>query len=292
MEEKTASTTHSSTILAHQVYGKERVRFLRVVRDGKQHRVMDVRAGISLEGDFADAYTSDNNHQVVATDTMKNTLTVLAYEDPADSLEGYALRVAAYFLGKFDHVSKVSLRLQEKTWQRVVTHEGPHPFVFCGSLPEPVVTLEATREQTILRGGVRRWELMKTTESGFAGFPRDEFTTLPETLDRILATEAAMDWTYTNPAPADFADIRSRILGAALEVFANEYSPSVQRTIWQIGEAVLRITPEISSIRIAMPNKHYLPLNLSAFQRPANQNICFLPTDEPHGQIEATITRG
>jgi urate oxidase len=292
-KDKLSTSRHSfmKTKLIHQRYGKERVRFMRVVRAETDHRVMDVKAGISLEGEFSDAYYSDSNHQVIATDTMKNTLIVLAHDDPSKALESYGLRVVEHFLTAYDHITKVSLHLEQKLWKRMTVQGKPHPFTFEGSNLRPTVRIEATRDTLKLWSGVECWELMKTTESGFIGYPRDAFTTLPETRDRILATEASVEWLFQKIEGVDFASVQDRILGAAAEVFAGQYSPSVQRTLFQMGEAALQTAPEIRSIRLTMPNKHYLPLNLSAFGRPEKQDNCYLPTDEPHGQIEAEVGR-
>lgn len=280
--------------LCGQRYGKERVRFLRVVRTPGAHRISDVTAGISLQGDFAFAYLTDSNASVVPTDTMKNTLTVLAHDFAGEPLEILARKIGAHFLSRHPQVEKVSVRLVEKGWQRVVLDGTPREHFFTGTPPEATVRLEATRAEVFLWGGVRAWELLKTTGSGFAGFPRDEFTTLPETDDRIRATRAEVEWQYTDPTAeeTDFAALRERFLTTGLRIFGDEYRPSVQRTLFQMGRAMLAIAPEISRVRLAMPNKHYLPLNLSAFGRPAAQGSCYLPTDEPHGQIEAEVGRG
>ncbi len=284
--------------LHHQRYGKQRVRFLRVIRDSDAHRVMDVKAGISLEGEFLEAYYTENNQQVVATDTMKNTLIVLGHDDPGDAIETYGLRVVNHFLAEFAHVKGVTLTLEEKPWVRAQIDGQAQPVSFEGGTVIPTARIIATRNdeaiQAELWSGVKHWELLKTTGSGFVGFPRDAFTTLPETRDRILATEATVEWRLTKAAiqiPIDFPILRERLLATLLKVFATEYSPSVQRTLFQMGDAALSVAPEIDSIRLAMPNKHYLPLDLTAFGKPHKQNICFLPTDEPHGQIEAEITR-
>jgi urate oxidase len=137
--------------------------------------------------------------------------------------------------------------------------------------------------------GVRGVLLLKSTASAFKGFPRDEYTTLPETDDRILSTSMDATWTF-NEGASDFAISNAAILPALLQTFAGEFSPSVQNTLYLMGQAALVAAPAISSILIAMPNKHYLPINLKPFGlTPANE--IFLPTDEPHGQIEACITR-
>jgi urate oxidase len=140
-----------------------------------------------------------------------------------------------------------------------------------------------------LQGGWRDVWIMKTTDSAFVGYPKCEFTTLPETNDRILATLMQVQWTYQNRA-VDFPALQPRILPILLDTFAATFSPSVQNTLYLMGQAVLEHIPELKSIELSMPNKHYLPINLNPFQL-ENRNEIFLPTDEPHGQIEALITR-
>jgi len=73
-------------------------------------------------------------------------------------------------------------------------------------------------------------------------------------------------------------------------VFAKNFSPSVQVTLFQMGERALKVAPEISQVHIAMPNKHCLLINLKPFGL-ENKNELFVPTDEPHGQIEGTVAR-
>ena len=65
----------------------------------------------------------------------------------------------------------------------------------------------------------------------------------------------------------------------------------MQHTLHAMGEAVLERVSEISTISLVMPNKHHLPIDLTRFGL-ENRNEIFVATDEPHGLIEATITRG
>ena len=131
--------------------------------------------------------------------------------------------------------------------------------------------------------------ILKSTGSGFEGYPKCEFTTLPETADRILATSLQASWTFKDQ-PDDYMQANEAILNAMRKVFANNYSPSAQTTLFQMGEAALEVCPEISKLELAMPNKHCLLINLTPFGL-ENKNEIFVPTDEPHGQIEATIVR-
>ena len=104
-----------------------------------------------------------------------------------------------------------------------------------------------------------------------------------------MATKLRAAWTYRR-TPGSYARTNAKILEAMLAVFAKKYSPSVQVTLFQMGEAALKAAPEISQIHIAMPNQHCLLINLRPFGL-ENKNELFVPTDEPHGQIEGTITR-
>lgn len=274
--------------LQSQKYGKQKVRFLRVIRDGDRHEVFELTAGINLEGDFESAYLSSDNSQVVATDTMKNTLHILASQCAGTTMEEYGIFVVEYFLKTYGHVSQISLCLDQVPWVPM-THSSVG-YVFERSAGTPTARIVASRDDVKIFGGFRDWQIMKTTGSGFAGFPRNEFTTLPETNDRILATSVSAEWTYL-PNTKSFAQERDAIPLAMAKVFAETFSPSVQRTLFQMGEAALTSSPSISAIRLQMPNKHYLPLDLDKFGPLTPGVTCWLPTDEPHGQIEAEISR-
>jgi urate oxidase len=151
------------------------------------------------------------------------------------------------------------------------------------------VELEKSRTESVMSGGVEDWLIMKTTESGFSNFVADEFRTLPDTEDRVLATQAKVTWKYSG-IPENYVALREQMLSVMLEEFASRFSPSVQTTLFQMAEAALGAIPEVSEVTLAMPNKHYLLINLQPFSM-ENKNEVFLPTDEPHGQIEATVKR-
>jgi urate oxidase len=277
--------------LMAQRYGKARVRVLRVVRNADGiHAVHEVTASIMLQGEFSEAYLSDDNHQVVATDTMKNTVHALAREHLTAVPEHFALALGDHFLAKYAHVSRVEIELLATPWERYAPGGTAHPHTFLGTgLGKPFTRAAMTRTEAEISSGVRNVLLLKSSASAFKGFPRDELTTLPETDDRILSTSMDATWKFSSRA-ADFAAANAAILAALLETFAREFSPSVQNTLYLMGQAALAVAPAIATITIAMPNKHYLPINLQPFGLP-NANDIFLPTDEPHGQIEACIGR-
>jgi urate oxidase len=180
--------------------------------------------------------------------------------------------------------------LQMAPWNRYATDGKDHPHVFVGGGPgKPFTRVAMTRDETEISSGIRDLLLLKSTASAFKGFPRDEFTTLPETGDRILSTSMEAAWTFTD-RKVDFTATNHAVIAALLKTFATEFSPSVQNTLYLMGQAALAVAPTITTISIAMPNKHYLPIDLKPFDL-SNANDIFLPTDEPHGQIEACIRR-
>ena len=136
--------------------------------------------------------------------------------------------------------------------------------------------------------GLTNLVVLKTTDSAFAGFPRDEFTTLPDTRDRILATSMTAAWTYRQGATEFSA--RERIRAALLEAFAVHDSDSVQHTLYAMAEAALAACADITDITLTMPNRHHLLVDLTPFGLD-NPNEIFVATDQPFGLIEATVRR-
>jgi urate oxidase len=276
--------------LIHQNYGKARVRILKVLRAGKRHAVKELDVQVMLQGDFAAAYTKEDNRLVVATDSMKNTVNVLAKQKLGLETETFGELLAQHFLETYRHASVVEVTLKEHCWHRISIRGKPHAHSFTEKgAAKPFAKIVATRKKTRVESGIEDLLIMKTTASGFENFLRDEFTTLPETDDRIFATKLRAAWQYGRK-PKNYSITNARILDAMLAAFAKNYSVSVQATLFQMGEAALKIAPEISRISLAMPNKHCLLVNLSPFGL-KNQNELFVPTDEPHGQIEATLSR-
>ncbi len=271
-------------------YGKARVRVLKVMRDGVQHSIKELDVQVMLHGDFESSYTSGDNQLVVATDSMKNTVNVLAKEKLGRENEDFGTTLAEHFLKTYSHVDRVEVHLSEHRWARMVIGGKPHPHSFseCGAAT-PTVRIICTREGTQVASGIENLLILKSTASGFQDFLRDKFATLPETGDRIFATKLKAIWDFERQ-PRIFSETNRKIVEAMLQPFAENYSPSVQTTLFQMGQAALNAAPEISKVHLIMPNKHCLLINLSPFGL-ENKNELFVPTDEPHGQIEGTVER-
>jgi urate oxidase len=276
--------------LTSQQYGKARVRVLKVLRDGATHRLKELTVSVMLEGDFAAAHQEGDNRLVVPTDTMKNTVYALAQERLDDEIEPFGLALGEHFLKHFTQVRQATVNFQERPWQRMLVDGQPHPHSFLASGSGYLIAeIASTREAARVMAGVEDLLILKSTGSGFEGYAKDGFTTLPETKDRILASQLKARWTYEKSS-AQYGKTNQKILAAMLKTFAVNYSPSVQATLYQMGCAALRAAPEISQIHLAMPNQHCLLVDLAPFGR-ENRNEIFVPTEEPHGVIEATISR-
>ncbi len=288
-------TLLSQPKLVSQNYGKQRVRVLKVLRPPsatapRRYDVKELEVGVRLEGDFEVSYSAADNSKVVPTDTMKNTVQVLAHHHLGTETEPFALLLADHFLRTYAQVGKVTLEISERQWGRLVVEGQPHDHAFAAQAARPVVRVEAVRGGGAeLCSGIEDLLVMKPTGSGFAGFPRDSYTTLPETQDRVFATVIEAGWRYTS-SPSSYRVANDAILGALLREFAVPYSPSVQATLYQMAGAALAARPEIDQVSLKLPNKHYLPANLAPFGLDGT-GVSFLPTDEPHGQIEATVAR-
>ena len=269
-------------------YGKARVRLVKVRRQRDPHELVDLTLDVQLEGAFEPVYVSGDNHLCVATDTMKNTVYAFARNDDIAHVELFAGKLAAHFADE-PAVARVRISATEQPWQRVSVGGRPHPHAFVqagGEQWTAVVTRDS--EGTQISSGVTNLVLLKTTDSAFADFARDRFTTLPATTDRILATAVTASWRY-RPGLRDFS-VRERIRQVLIETFAAHNSRSVQHTLYAMADAALAACADIIDISLSMPNRHHLLVDLIPFGLD-NPNEVFVATDQPYGLIEATVKR-
>jgi urate oxidase len=287
--------------LAANSYGKSDVRLVTVRRGPERHELRDVTLSIRLEGDFAAAYTEGDNSGVVATDTMKNTVYALAAEHPFDDVEDFGLALTDHLLQTYPQIASARVELAEHLWERIESGAGegrPHPHAFrrAGSERRTAAVTrgrvsQASQASNTVRvlAGLEDLVVMKTAKSAFEGFPRDRYTTLPETADRLLATAVRATWRYSRPY-VPFGPLWSEVRRILLDTFAEHDSRSVQHTLYAMGEAVLEAV-DVEEIHLVMPNRHHLPVDLTRFGG-ENRNEIFVATTEPYGLIEATLRRG
>jgi urate oxidase len=272
-------------------YGKSRIRVSRITRLADRHEFNEWTVHVMLHGDFESSYTEADNSKVLPTDTMKNTVYYVARNSKAATIEAFAMELGDYFLDNNRQVTKVSVSIEEKAWHRLMIDGAAEATTFKMGGPE-LNTAYAVR----MKGG--EWEvtsgvdgltILKTTKSAFTGYVKDKLTTLKPATDRILGTAATVEWDFS-PGSPDYAEVRNKVLASLLKTFADHNSMSVQHTLYDMGKAALEAAPEIARIHLSLPNLHHLLADLSPFGQD-NPNHIFVPIDEPHGTIEATIER-
>jgi urate oxidase len=269
-------------------YGKSEVRLVTVRRHAsnmtERHELKDVTLAIRLEGDFAAAYTKGDNTGVVATDTMKNTVYAFAAEHPFEDIEDFGLALTDHFIQTYPQVASARVEMAEHLWERI------DPFSFRRAGTERRTAIVTRCPETVrVVAGLEDLVVMKTSKSAFEGFPRDRWTTLKETSDRLLATAVKATWRYSRPY-VPFGRLWNEVRQILLKTFAEHDSLSVQHTLYAMGEAVLE-TVDVEEIHLAMPNKHHIPVDLTPFGL-ENRNEIFVATPEPYGLIEGTVRRG
>jgi urate oxidase len=268
-------------------YGKSAIRLVKVDRHVTPHRVRDLTIAIKLAGAFAASYRDGDNSAVIATDTMKNTAYALAGEHLTGSIEDFGLVLGRHFADAEPEVETATISIDEHAWRPI--GDAPDAFTRDGSETR-TAGVTVWRGGAIVMAGIAGLTVMKTSRSSFSGFPRDRFTTLAETDDRIMATKVSTEWTYAADANVDFDRAHGAVRSTFLEVFAEHESPSVQASIWIIGKAILERHPEVDAITMTMPNLHHWTVDLSPFGI-ANDRAVYISTSEPHGLIQATVHR-
>ncbi|KAJ7547511.1 hypothetical protein O6H91_08G088900 [Diphasiastrum complanatum] len=275
-------------------HGKARVRVARVWR-GSPEKIVEWNVSVVLNSHSLAAYTHGDNSAIVATDTIKNTVYVIAKQckEPL-SVEQFGILLARHFLSLYSEVTGVKVNIVENPWQRVEIDGVPHHHGFKLGLEKHTAEVSIHDGIQKVASGVVGLSLLKTTKSGFEGFIRDRYTLLPEVRERILASTISASWSYSSEG-CSYNKIYSEVLNTLVKTFFGPptigvYSPSVQNTLFLMAQEVLRRFSEIESIHLNMPNLHFLPVNMPALDEKFEHDV-YLPTDEPHGTIEATLTR-
>jgi urate oxidase len=279
----TPPTEAVDSVLAADTYGKSRVRLMKLTRTHGRHDLKEITLEILFQGDFASCYEAGDNSKVLPTDTIKNTVYVLARKHEFAAIEDFAHTLIEYFLKNNPQVSEVRVEMTEHLWSRIA------PTAFTRASGKRTALVTGTRDHVTVEAGIDDLLILRSAGSGFEGYIKDRYTTLPETKDRIFQTALLASWRYNSPS-LDFNSQWERIRASILDTFASHPSRSVQHTLHAIGKQVLAAFAEVTEIRLTMPNKHALLVDLSPFGLD-NPNEIFLPTDEPSGYIEAKLVR-
>lgn len=270
-------------VLVSDTYGKSRVRLIKLDRRADRHDLKEITAQILFRGDFQSCYQCGDNSKILPTDTIKNTVYVLARKHEITSIEEFAKLLSNHFLSNNPQVADVRVEMTEHIWSRIA------PAAFRRGSEKRTAFVTATRDGVTIEAGIDDLVVLKSSGSSFEGYIRDPYTTLKETSDRILATALRAAWRYASANP-DFNALWQAIRQTILDTFAAHESRSVQHTLHAVGKQVLACFPDVDEIQFSMPNKHALLVDLSPFGLD-NPNEVFLPIDEPSGYIEAKLAR-
>lgn len=281
-------------VLGPNSYGKAETRVVRIVRDTPRHEIRDLNVSTALRGDFTAAHTVGDQSHVLPTDTQKNTAFAFAKRHGVTSPEDYALALGGRLLEATPAATGASVAVEEYAWDRIQVDGTGHDHAFVrrgGEVRTTVVDVSA--DETVVVSGLDDLVVLKSTGSEFKGFLRDEYTTLRDADDRILATALRASWRYDAVAverPVDWNAIYDSVRSLLLETFATTYSRALQETLYAMGTAVLEAHEEIAEISFAAPNKHHFLVDLAPFGL-ENPGEVFVAADRPYGLIEATVRR-
>lgn len=277
--------------LSENRYGKSRVRLMKVLRGAERHQLFEWRVEVWLTGDFESAFIDGDNSRILPTDTMKNTVYSLARVSSAASPEDFATELVTYFIENNPQIDSAAVHIAATPWKHIEVDGTSFPTAFTHATDKiDTVTVTLPRSGSLITtSGFEGLWLLKTAKSGFTGYIKDRLTTLKETRDRLLGTLAKAEWRYSGGS-LDFNAIRAKTEAALLSAFAGHDSLSVQQTLYAMARAALEQISEITEIHLSMPNKHCNLVDLSPFGQD-NPNEIFVPTDEPHGSIEARVRR-
>lgn len=259
---------------------------------------------VEVYGDnFLPAYTEGDNSNVVPTDTMKNFIMRKALEFDGASLEQLLHWLGAQFLGTYPQMESLRLRGRELPFAAAAVPQdggfGPSGVLFSRAHDD-----YATAWLRIERdfGGVRvvehecgrvGFQLIKLTGSAFASFPRDDYTTLPERVDRPLFIYLDVAWRYTDLADALAADspryvAAEQIRDLVQTTFHEFVSMSIQHLIHEIGQRILARFPQLAEVAFEAQNRLWDTHEVS----PADERLkVYCDPRPPYGSLALRLTR-
>ena len=304
-------------------YGKARVPVYRVYANplvgitpipessftGRANTLFAVQIDVEVFGDnFLPAYTRGDNSGVVATDSMKNFIIQHALAFQGSTIESFLDQLGRSFLSTYSQMERLKVTGRELAFDaaRVPTGE---PGVFGASdvlLSESrddyaLATLEFARaggriELTSHRCGRIGLHLLKVTGSSFSRFVRDEFTTLPERVDRPLFTYLDVYWQYGDVAAMLEPDGSRYVAAEQVRdlvgvVFHQFVSESIQHLVHEMGVRMLDRFPQLSAVTFEAENRTPDPVATPSGAGDAGRARVYTSPFSAYGLIKLIIQR-
>ncbi|KAI8369920.1 urate oxidase [Blakeslea trispora] len=284
--------TNNNVYLKRARYGKDLVRLMRVYKEGNIQNCVELTVKLMLEGDIEVSYTKADNSVVVATGNRSENV---------DNIEVFGQEITEHVLKQYSHISSVYVDIIKHKWTRLIVDDKPHPHSFVRDgedIQTTSVVHHRAGNEVHITSGLDKLLVLKTTGSAFHGFYKDEYTTLVPTWDRIFSTSVDAKWTFSSKSPAvlrkvDYKAIHAGVKKITCDTFAKDDSASVQATLYLMQQQVLAKFPAIGEISYALPNKHYVGVDMSKFNidnTGANASV-YHPQADPSGLITATAAR-
>ena len=287
--------TATRVVLGPTRYGKAEVRLVHVARNGREHSLKDLSVSIALSGDQADTHLTGDNAKVLTTDAQKNAVYALAKQHSVAAIEDFALLLARHFLTTCPYISHARVAIDEYTWDRIPGTQSRHSFVRSGRETRTALVHADARGAASVVSGLKDLVVLNSTGSEFHGFFVDEYTTLAETSDRVLATAVDARWRHITQVGAsqrdgnkDWDKSYAEARAALLTAFADTHSLSLQQTLYAMGERLIGEVEQIAEVRLALPNRHHFAVDLTPFGL-TNENEVFYAADRPYGLIEGAV---
>lgn len=240
-------------------YGKADVIVYRLHRDGHapagQSPVFGANVTLLVYGDaFWPTYTTGDNTGLVATDSMKNFIQREAMNFTGGGLEAFCRFLAEKFLAKYPQTEGAQVSAIEIPYAAI----GAAGRAFAPAGPDrATASIEMNRSRIIdAVSGIRGFKLLRLGGSAFAGFVRDEYTTLPDVKNRPLHMWLDLEWTYTDAEAAlHQGKLTSAVRKLVQEVFEKFESGSIQQVIYRIGAKMLADFTPIAEVRLEADNR-------------------------------------
>ncbi|GKZ78191.1 hypothetical protein AnigIFM56816_001577 [Aspergillus niger] len=295
-----------SSPVAAARYGKDNVRVYKVHRDEKTgvQTVVEMTVCVLLEGDIDTSYTKADNSVIVATDSIKNTIYITAKQNPVTPPELFGSILGSHFITKYNHIHAAHVNIITHRWTRMTIDGKPHPHSFLRDGEETRnVQVDVVEGKGVdITSSLAKLTVLKSTNSQFWGFLRDEYTTLPETWDRILSTDVDASWQWRRFSGLD--EVRATVphfdatwaaaRDITLKTFAEDNSASVQNTMYKMAEQILARQSLLETVEYSLPNKHYFEVDLSwhkGLKNTGKDAEVYAPQTNPNGLIKCTVGR-
>lgn len=278
---------------------------------GREHVLLAAEIDVQVLGEaFLAAYTEGDNSLVVATDTMKNFIHRESLAFPGSTLEGWLLFIGRRFLETYPDMERLRLDGRELTFEpaRVpaTSRDSADGFTDSTVLFHRRQDDRATASLGLDRSGADGavtvtdlesarvgLQLVKVTGSAFKAFARDDYTTLPERIDRPLYIHMDVAWRYADPGIATRPDVARYVATEQVRdlvgaVFHRFVSLSIQHLVHEIGQVVLERWPQLSEVSFVAQNRLW---DLSNTSEQDERLKVYTDPRPPYGRITLTLRR-